>query len=472
MGPPSSALPTDRGAPERAASSRVGPGRPGLTRRGALTGLGGLAAAGVTGLGAAGCAAPESVAAGKVRMRYWHLFGGGDGVNMTALVDAFARAHPDIDIQATQLAWGTPYYTKLAMAGAGGRAPEVGVLHMSRLVGFAPGRLLDPFDLDQLAAGGVTPEQFPTDIWQRGRSGGRQFAIPLDTHPMVLFYNTEVCKKAGLLDGSGKLRPISGADDFVTALKAAKKATGAPGCTAETLGPDAVGPWRLFSTLYSQTGGRVLSADGKRLVIDDAKALKVLDYMAMLTGDGLMVRRADYPGTVGVFNGGKTGFFLNGEWEVSTFKNSGLPFSMTRIPALFGRPTAQADCHSFVLPHQEDRSGKPNEAAHTFVAWMLRHSVDWAKGGHIPAYGPVRKDPAYLHLEPQSAYRSVIDDVVLDDPAWFTGSASKAQIDLAGFFSGVLTGSRSPRNALAEVKSHLRDLLSTPDPLGGLGAAS
>ena len=63
--------------------------QPSLDRRKALAGLGGLAAAGAVGFGAAGCAAPASATAGKTGLRYWHLFGGGDGVNMAALVDAF-----------------------------------------------------------------------------------------------------------------------------------------------------------------------------------------------------------------------------------------------------------------------------------------------------------------------------------------------------------------------------------------------
>ncbi|WP_338900553.1 extracellular solute-binding protein [Streptomyces sp. TG1A-60] len=418
-------------------------------------------------LGAAGCAAPSFGVEGETRLRYWHLFGGGDGANMTALVDAFAREHPEIDLEATQLQWGTPYYTKLGMAGAGGRAPEVAVLHLARLAGFGPGRLLDSFDLDLLRELGVRADQFPEDIFKRGSVGGQQYAIPLDTHPMVLYYNTDVCAKAGLLGDGRQLQPLRSAREFMDALRAAKEATGAPGLSAETTGPDCVTPWRLFATFYSQLGGTVLSADGKRLTLDDAKALEILEFMARLTADGLMVRRVDYPGSIGVFNAGKTAFHLNGEWEVSTFTTVELPFSMTRVPALFGRPTAQADCHSFVLPHQDGRSGGAKEAAHTFVAWMLEHSVDWAKGGHVPAYLPALTRPDYLELEPQSAYRSVIDDVVLDQPAWFAGSASPMWIQLGAVFSGVLTGSRTPSGALREARKRLRKLLDTPDPLGG-----
>ncbi len=382
------------------------------------------------------------------------------------MLDAFRRSHPGIDLESATLQWGAPYYTKLGMAGAGGRAPEVAALHLARLAGFAPGRLLNPFDLDLLAEHGVTPADFPEDLWRRGAVDGRQYAVPLDTHPMVLYYQTEICERAGLLDGDGRLRALRGRDDFTAAVRAAGEVTGRPGLVLETLGSETIGPWRLFATFYAQTGGALLSEDGTRIALDDAKALDVLEYMRMLTAEGLASPRVDYQGSVGLFSGGETGFFLNGEWEVATFTNTGMPFSMTRVPSLFGSGAAQADCHAFVLPHQNDRGGAANEAAHAFVAWMLRHSVDWAAGGHVPAYLPALSDPAYLAMQPQSEYRSVIDEVALDPPVWFAGSASSLWIELGAVFSGVLTGTRSPRDALEEARDRLADLLDTPSPFG------
>ncbi|MYU34141.1 extracellular solute-binding protein [Streptomyces sp. SID8358] len=440
---------------------------PHVSRRRALAGgAGALAAAGALGP-LSGCAAPATaVGPGRTALRYWHLFGGGDGVTMQAMLADFRAAHPGIALEAATLQWGAPYYTKLGMAGAGGRAPELAVLHLARLAGFAPGRLLDPFDLGLLAEHGIREQDFPPEIWRRGQAGGKQYAVPLDTHPFVLYFQTEICEKAGLAAG-GRLKPISGAEQFADALRAAKKATGRPGLVTETLGPDCITPWRLFSTFYAQTGGTVLSADGKHLALDDTKALRVLEYLANLVEEELMVRRADYPACVGIFNEGRTAFHLNGEWEITTYRGAGIPFSMTRVPALFGSAAAQADCHTFVLPHQADRGGAPNEAAHTLVAWMLRNSVAWAEGGHVPAYRPVLDDPAYLALKPQSEYRDVIDDVALDDPAWFAGSASRLWIELGAVFSGVLTGSRTPRGALSEAKSRLHGLLGTRNPLPG-----
>ncbi|MFF5426713.1 MULTISPECIES: extracellular solute-binding protein [unclassified Streptomyces] len=429
---------------------------------------GSLSALATTGVLAptASCAPPAS-ASGRTRLRFWHLFGGGDGVNMQKMLDAFRAAHPDVELEATTLQWGAPYYTKLGMAGAGGRAPEVAALHMARLAGFGPGRLVDPFDPDLLAEAGIRPADFPEDLWRRGRIDGRQYAVPLDTHPLVLYYQTDICRKAGLMDGT-RLKPIQGAAEFTEALRAVRKVTGTAALVTETLGPDCITPWRLFSTFYSQTGGTVLTPDGKGQALDDAKALRVLEFMAGLVGEGLWTRRADYAAAVGIFNQGRTAFHLNGDWEVTTFRTGGTPFSMTRVPALFGRATAQADSHAFVLPHQRGRDTVTDRAACVFVAWMLKNSVEWAAGGHVPAYRPVLSDPAYLALDPQSAYRDVIDDVVLDEPAWFAGSASRMWIELGEVFSTLLTGSRTPREALSEAKLRLGRLLDTRNPLPGV----
>jgi len=56
---------------------------------------------------------------------------------MLAMLDAFRTANPDVNVEASTLAWGPPYYTKLAMAAAGA-GPDVAILHMSRLPAYAP----------------------------------------------------------------------------------------------------------------------------------------------------------------------------------------------------------------------------------------------------------------------------------------------------------------------------------------------
>src|ERR1700730_2441622 len=49
-------------------------------------------------------------------LTYWNLFGGGDGVRMVQMENDFSKSHPNVQLESVTLAWGAPYYTKLAMA--------------------------------------------------------------------------------------------------------------------------------------------------------------------------------------------------------------------------------------------------------------------------------------------------------------------------------------------------------------------
>jgi len=157
-----------------------------------------------------------------------------------------------------------------------------------------------------------------------------------------------------LLDTAGNLKPIAGPDAFVDALTKVQKVTGQYGAT-HGINADTATPWRLFQTLYSQLGGQVLSDNGTKVVLDDAKAKQVLDYLRSLTVDKkLMPSNIDYQGAIAAFANGQSGFFFQGEWEISTFQTAKMPFSMTLFPNLYGggKYAVQADSHTLVIPKQ------------------------------------------------------------------------------------------------------------------------
>jgi multiple sugar transport system substrate-binding protein len=59
----------------------------------------------------------------------------------------------------------------------------------------------------------------------------------------------------------------------------------------------------------------------------------------------------------------------------------------------------------------------------------------------------------------------VADDVVLDPPAWFSGSGSVLETETGAAFSSVLTGRSSAKQALDQAKSALQKLIDTPSPV-------
>ena len=128
-----------------------------------------------------------------------------------------------------------------------------------------------------------------------------------------MYYNVDICKKAGLLDASGNLKPLQGPADMIDAFERAQQVTGAYGLS---LVVQDVTAWRLFNALYSQLGGDVLSADGKSYVVNEAHAEQALNFMTNLTLKSKVANpNIDYPGSVALFSSGKAGFLWTGEWE-------------------------------------------------------------------------------------------------------------------------------------------------------------
>ncbi|TXK34482.1 extracellular solute-binding protein [Nonomuraea sp. C10] len=433
---------------------------PAITRRHLLGGS--LA---LLGAAASGCAIPVGLGSSQTRVKYWHFLGASDGIIMNQMVGAFARDNPGVFVEENVLAWGEPYYTKIAMAGAGGRSPDVATFHLARLAGIGAGEILDPINVDLLAEVGLRAADFSPPIWERAHYQGTLYAVPFDAHPMVQYYNTDLCGRAGLLGADGKLRPTTGADQLLEQLRKAKEVLGGkPPLVFDALGLGTVGPWRVWYSLYPQSGGTLLSEDGGQVTIDDQKALEALRFMRRLGEEGLCDPTTDYGASVAKFTNSEAAFLWNGDWEVTGLKERKTPFSMTRFPSVFGSGAAQADCHVFVLPHQRDRDPEVERATYQFIAYLVKNSADWAVAGHVPSYLPALQEPDYLALQPQSEYRSVITDVALDPQVWYTGSASRLWIEFGGAFSPVISGERTPEEGLANAKAALSRLMSAPNP--------
>ena len=134
-------------------------------------------------------------------------------------------------LQAATFTWGNPYYTKVTLATIGDAPPDVAVSHLTREKNLARADLLTEITDDMLALVGLTPSDFNPKAWETQKVDGKSYAIPLDTHPFVLYYNVDVCEKAGLLNSDGTLKEIKGTDGWEEALQAAKEVTGAYGAS-------------------------------------------------------------------------------------------------------------------------------------------------------------------------------------------------------------------------------------------------
>jgi multiple sugar transport system substrate-binding protein len=433
--------------------------RRGLTRRQVLIGGATVGAAAALGVAASG----SPFKGGSETVTFWHLFGGGDGERLTEILAAIDAEHADSDVRQLILQWGNPYYTKLALAAVGGSPPDVAIVHATRLPSFAPAGLLEELTPELLAPHGLTGDRFLEKPWQSCQSDGRQYAIPLDTHPFVLYYNTELTEKAGLLDADGRLKPLDGEHKFLDACEAVKQETGESGVIFETRG---VTPWRIFLTVYSQLGGPpIISEGGTRITMDDETAIRALEWMAQPKARGVAGPDVDYQGSVAFFSNRSAAFSLNGEWEVTTYQALDLPFGMTTVPTFFDKPANQADSHTFVIPRDPNRPRARLEASLAFIARLVNKGLDWAKGGHVPAYRAIYDSEAYRKLTPQSDYAAAAERLVFDPLAWYSGSGSNLETNAGAAFKPVVVGSQRPEQGLRTFRDYLDRMRETRRPV-------
>ena len=404
-----------------------------------------------------------SAAQAKDTIVWWDFLGGGDGVRMKSLISEFNKEHADtVEIQATTLDWGTPFYTKVQTSAAVGQGPDIMTYHESRIpLGISTGSLSE-ITPAELAASGIKSSDFEAANWKAAQSAdGKQYAVPLDIHSIILYYNKTLLKAAGLLGDDGKPKGLDGVANWDAAL-AKLTANGNVGLSVPTA--DGGTMWRIFYTLLNQQDGVFLSKDNKFLDGDNLdKATTALTEMNKWVKSGWTPKQTEYPASIALFTSGKAAFHINGVWEVPTMvdlqkKGSLFDWGAIQIPAIFAHPATWADSHSFAIPN---RQGNPVDPAKRklvldTIHWFNLHSLEWAGGGHLPAFAPVRSGDDFKNLKPNADYSTLAATAVFDPVSTLAGVASPVYDAAGNFVLPAMNGDLAPADAASQMRDDLQ----------------
>ncbi|NRP74976.1 Maltose-binding periplasmic protein [Ensifer psoraleae] len=405
-----------------------------------------------------------SVAHAEETVTWWDFFGGGDGVRMKQMVADFNEAHKGkIKIDATTLEWGTPFYSKVQTSAAVGEAPDIMTYHASRIPLAVKQGILQEITAADWKTMGLGQSDYAPATWEAVSIDGKQYAVPLDTHPIVLYYNKDLLKKAGVLGDDGKPKGMDSRENFTATLKALKAAG-----VKFPLGSVTADGNFMFRTIYSFMGQQdgELMTDGEFLAGDSAKKLEnSLAVLSEWTKEGLQSTYTDYPATVALFTSGEAAMMINGVWEVPTMtdlKNNGKLFEWgaVELPVIFDHPSTYADSHTFALPANKGKDMSPEKRAAVLevMSWMSKNSLFWATAGHIPAYGPVTNSAEYKAMEPNHTYSSLTANIIFDPKTPLAGIAGPIFDVMSNFFVPTLNGEMEPAKAVEEIKAGLADL--------------
>jgi multiple sugar transport system substrate-binding protein len=404
------------------------------------------------------------VAQAEQTVVWWDFLGGGDGVRMKKLIEDFNTAHSgEIKIDATTLEWGTPFYAKVQTSAAVGEAPDIITYHASRIPLAVQQGVLQEITAEDWATMGLGEGDFADATWDAVSIDGKQYAVPLDTHPIVLYYNKDLLAAAGMLDDNGLPKGMDSREGFTATLQALKD-----NGVKFPLGSVTADGNFMFRTIYSLVGQQngELMTDGEFLAGDNAdKLANALGVLAEWTKAGLQSTYTDYPATVALFTSGEAAMMINGVWEVPTMTDlnaQGKLFNWgaVELPVIFDKPSTYADSHAFALPANKGKDMSPEKraAALTVVSWIANNSLFWATAGHIPAYGPVTASDEYKAMEPNATYSSLTANMIFDPKTPLAGVAGPIFDVMSTYFVPTLNGEMDPAEAVESIKEELNAL--------------
>ncbi|MEW5870046.1 MAG: ABC transporter substrate-binding protein [Chloroflexota bacterium] len=338
---------------------------------------------------AASTEAPAEPSCGTVELQFWNPFTGPDGPFMGQMVDAFNAANPDIKVTMTSQG---EYYTQLATAAAADTLPDVAIVHADQVPTQVFRNVLRPID-ELVSEMGITGDDYPAAVWEAGEVAGHRYSIPLDIHPMTMFYNADLLKVAGF-----DAPPKTGEEfeKMVAAMTA-----------GDNKGFDITGGFpvqQIFQMLLHQFGGTEFNADGTEATWNSEAGVKALQWMkdaqAKYSDPNLEV-----DAELNAFKAGTVGIVWNGIWQTSNVTGAGVEFDgrATAVPQIGPQMAVWAGSHQFTIPVHKNVDPCKDKAAAVFVKYMVANSVTWTNAGQIPASISVRASAEFKAIEPQAS---------------------------------------------------------------------
>lgn len=154
---------------------------------------------------------------------------------------------------------------------------------------------------------------------------------------------------------------------------------------------------------------------------------------------------------------GQTAFNWNGIWSINTLRErSDLEWGVARLPNIGGQDAAWAGSHQFVLPVRRTADDDKDRASRVFLNWISEQSLEWAKGGQVPARNSVRESAEFEELTEQAELAAQIDDLHFLPAVAGIGDAM-AEWDRA--VNEITLGGQDAQSSLSDTASRANQIL-------------
>lgn len=381
-----------------------------------------------------------------VEINFWNGFSGPDGQQMEKIVQKFNEEYQGkIRVKMQIIPWGT-FYDKVTLGLAFGGAPEVFVLHVNRFPEFASHGVLA--SIDDLVQMDSPPEsEFVSAPWKATFWKGKQMALPLDCHPLGLFYNLDLFDKAGI---KGPPTTLSEFNEAARKLTVDKNGDGQPDQWGFAF------TW-LHSNTYcflNQFDTGLLSPDLTQSGLSTSESEQALATMSGIIDGKLAPKPEGQDAWLG-FQTGKIAMAMEGVYMMTSLaKQKGLRFAAAPVPQFGPKKAVWAGSHLLAMP--ADISQDKRQASWKFIRYLSDNSIVWAEGGQVPVRKSILATERFKSLPVQSEFAKQLDYVVFE-PQSVNYNLVATFGDSA--FEAILNRTQSPKEALATASRRINNIL-------------
>jgi sn-glycerol 3-phosphate transport system substrate-binding protein len=298
---------------------------------------------------------------------------------------------------------------------------------------------------------------YPT-LMENGRTGGKTWGIPFQRSTIVMYYNKDAFRDAGLDPEA----PPATWDELVEAGKALTKDDGSQwGMMIPSTGY----PYWMFGALAMQNDQVLMNGEGTETYFDAEATVEALDFWRALGADHKVMPEGTIEwGTLRQnFLEGRTAIMWHSTGNLTAVKdNASFDFGVAMLPANERRGTPTGGGNFYIF---KDASAEERSAALKLIRFMTapERAAEWSmKTGYMgvsPAAYETEILQDYVEEFPYAAVaRDQLEFATAELSTYQTGRVRKALDDA---IQAALTGSKTPAEALGEAQA-TADRLLTP----------
>jgi multiple sugar transport system substrate-binding protein len=298
------------------------------------------ACGGGSGGGGGGGSAGEGGGSEKVKIT-WSTWGNpGELGRFQEFTEDFNKRHPDIQAELIPIP-NDGYDQKILTQLSGNTAPDVfysGDGLISQLEANGSIEKLTPYMDDPASALG--PNDLVEGLYGAAKNGSEIWGLTVDCNPMVLWFNKQVLRDAGITELPNELYDKGEWNwDAFKAMTEKIKANGKYGFVLDSW-------WGPYYSWVTTNGGKVYDKDGNFILDQDAKGKEAIRFLYDNIKDGNFTFSGSLPkgqGGDAMFMSNQLGFLGAGRWMLPVFsKNDALEYDVVPYPSNTGNKIESA----------------------------------------------------------------------------------------------------------------------------------